>query len=825
MRRFHHAVRAAAIAVALVPGMLFCQWQSVGPVDAYRWTGDREFTIHAGPALLSVTVLAEDLVRIRFSPTGTFGPDRSRAVIRQSWPLGHPEITDDPDHLGIQTRGLRVVIGKKPLRIIVQDPAGAVLVADDSLRGMAWAGSEIRVWKRMPQDESYFGFGEKAGRLDRGGTAMTMWNSDIPAYTADTDPLYETIPFFLGVRHGKAYGVFLDNSYRSSFDMGKQCRDAYAFGVEGGELNYYIFTGATPASIIERYSELTGKMPLPPRWALGYQQSRWSYPSETRVREIARGFRDRKIPCDVIYLDIDYMDGYRIFTWNRKNFPDPKRMTADLAAEGFKIAVIVDPGIKVDTAYAAYRSGLAGNHFVRYPDGRLYTGKVWPGVCAFPDFTDPGARAWWGGNFDGLVAAGVRGFWTDMNEPSVFDVPTKTMDLDVLHNDDGLHTSHAKNHNVYGLEMTHATRDGLEHLMPGERVFVLTRASYAGGQRYAAAWTGDNVASWEHLAMALRMCLNFSLSGQPFVGSDIGGFIGAPSGELFARWLQLGVFTPLMRGHSVINERNKEPWAFGPEFTDINRSTINLRYRFLPYIYTVMREASVTGIPAMRSMVLAFPDDERSAGIDDEYMFGSELLVAPVLEESARQRTLSLPRGTWYDLWTDSAAVGGQDITVAAPIGRLPLFARAGAIIPTQQVVQYADEAPADPLTILVYPPKGENESSTDYYEDDGHSLRYTRGEYFLRTITQKQTGSTRTITLGAPHGTYKPQARSVVLELHAVPGPPEAITLNGLEVPAFAERGKTRGGSWWAFDASKNVITINFSESLATDVAVVKFR
>lgn len=384
---------------------------------------------------------------------------------------------------------------------------------------------------------------------------------------------------------------------------------------------------------------------------------------------------------------------------------------------------------------------------------------------------------------------------------------------------------HAGAHNIYGLEMTRATREGVQRLSPGERVFVLTRASYAGGQRYAAAWTGDNVASWEHLGMALRMCLNFSISGQPFVGSDIGGFIGAPSGELFARWLQLGAFTPLMRAHSVINEKNKEPWEYGAAWTRINRKTIELRYRFLPYIYTVMREASISGIPAMRSMVLSYPDDPRSPGIDDQFMFGSDLLVAPVLEEGKQERDVQLPTGTWYDVWSDSAIAGGRTVTVRAPLEQLPLFARAGAIVPTQQVMQYSDETPIDPLTFLVFPPDSTRESTAIYYEDDGHSLRYTAGDYFLRTISQRWTGMTQAITLSRPEGSFVPPPRTDILELHGNTRLPVRITRNGREILRVKQGGNEPGKPSWSFDRTRNVISINFPETPDEETFLVDFR
>jgi len=795
---------------------LDAQWQSLGNIDSYRWGSNHELVIQSGTAILSVRALADDLVRVRLSPTGSLAPDRSWAIVKTEWTPVKAEITEDVDRLVLSTRSLNVVVLKKPVRIAFYDSSWTLLNIDDSLRGASWAGTEVRVWKKMPLDEEYLGFGEKAGRLIRTGTHVTMWNSDIPGYAADTDPLYQSIPFFLAFQKGRAHGIFLDNTCRTSFDMGKESRDAYSFGAEAGELNYYFFAGPSPRSVLARFTELVGRMPLPPRWALGFQQCRWSYPTETRVKEIARGFRDRKIPCDVIYLDIDYMDGYRIFTWNRKNFPDPPRMIGELARDGFKIAVIVDPGIKVDSSYGAFQSGLAGNQFVRYPDGRLYTGKVWPGVCAFPDFTSSKARAWWGSNFAGLVRDGIRGWWNDMNEPSVFDVPTKTIDLDVIHDDEGIRSTHAKNHNIYGMQMTRATREGVQRLTPDERVFVLTRASYAGGQRYSAAWTGDNVASWEHLGMALRMCLNLSVSGQPFVGSDIGGFIGNPSGELFSRWLQLGVFTPLMRAHSEIRWKNKEPWEYGEEYTDINRKTINLRYRFLPYIYNTMAEASVTGIPPMQPLAFAFPAEGRLLYQDDVFMFGPSLLVAPVLDDGLRKRGVELPRGTWYDFWSDSSYDGGRRIDIDAPLDRLPIFVRAGAIVPQQQVLQYSDEAPIDPLTFSIYPPAGVDTVSMTYYEDDGHTMKYRGGEFMKRSLRHVRAAGILETTLSACEGSYRPPARSLVLEFHGCNSTPVTVELSGRTVPEVSASAFSDATAGWHFDEGKKVIRVKLSESMS---------
>jgi alpha-glucosidase len=780
-----------------IPVQLLGQWQSIGDLGSYSAPSSQEVLLVAGPATVSVQFLAPDVCRVTLAlPGRTPGTDTSWAVVRRDWPAVATSIEDTPAELRFSSSRLVVAVGKRPLRITFRDTEGLTLNSDHPGKGMSWCGDEVRVWKSMPGDESYFGLAEKAGAFQRRGTASTMWNSDIPAYDAGTDPLYVSVPFFYGLRNGRAYGIFFDNTWRSSFDFGKESDRQYSFGASGGTLDYYFFAGPTPRNILSRFTELVGRMPLPPLWSLGYQQCRWSYTPDSRVREIARTFRDKRIPCDVIYLDIDYMDGYRIFTWNPRTFPDPRALTRDLARDGFRVAVIVDPGIKTDTTYHAYRSGLAGDVFSVKPDGTPFVGDVWPGRCAFPDFASSTTRRWWGDGFSALVDSGVRGWWNDMNEPSVFNVPTKTMDADVRHNADGRTVPHEGFHNVYGMMMTLGTYEGVLRRLPGERPFVLTRASFAGGQRYSAVWTGDNVASWEHLRMSLPMCLNLGVSGFPFVGSDIGGFIGSPSGELFARWLQLGVFTPLMRAHSAIGEKNKEPWEYGEGFTAINRSTIMLRYRFLPYIYSAMRASSRTGIPAMRPVVFDHPSRERYLRDVEEFLFGDHLLVAPALHEGQTTRTVTLPPGEWYDFYSGRRYRGDTTITVPAPIDRLPLFAAAGAAIPLRQPVQYTDEVAIDTLTLAVFPPSGAGGPTGSYYEDDGRSFAYLKGVSFERTMTVSRASDTVRVLLSAAQGSYVPRPRVLRLEIAGLdkewqvhlPGKPQFEHLSGTAFAASKE-------------------------------------
>jgi len=795
------------------------QWQSIGNLDSYT-TEQNGVTLKSGATLVRVLILAPDLVRIRVATEGVFLPDQSWAVVKNDWANVAVEVRDSNDELQLATGELVVSIRKRPLRFSFLDRHGRLINKDDEGQGISWSGRSVRVWKSMPQTEQYYGLGEKAGALGRKDRHLTMWNSDIPAYKADTDPLYQSIPFFYGINRGNAYGIFFDNSYWSSFDMGKESPDRYSFGAVDGEMNYYFFAGPSPKKVLERFTELVGRMPLPPRWALGYQQCRWSYYPESRVRALAADFRAKKIPCDVIYLDIDYMEGYRIFTWSKKNFPDPKRMISDLSKDGFKIATIVDPGIKVDSSYSAFLSGSAGNYFLKYPDGRLYTGKVWPGICAFPDFSDANARGWWGKNLDALTSAGVRGFWNDMNEPSVFDVPTKTVDLDVVHNDNGLRTPHSKNHNLYGLQMTQATYDGAKALRPNERPFVLTRASFAGGQRYSAAWTGDNIASWEHLQMAVPMMLGLSISGQPFVGSDIGGFVDSPEGELYARWLQLGIFSPLMRTHTAWDTKDQEPWSYGNDFEAINKLSIELRYRLLPYIYNTMHQASTTGIPPLRPLAFDYPDDGNYTSNSTEFIFGDGLLIAPVLWPGVRSRSITLPAGEWYDYWTGKKHHGRTRVEVEAAIERVPIFAKAGAVIPTQQVLQYSDQAPIDPLTVTVFLA---DSASYEYYEDDGHSFDYEIGVFAKRSIRLTKNEGKLQLTFGEVRGSYRYPDRSLVIQIVGVETQPNAVSLSGETIPASAGAnfgGKQKG---WTYDVGSKSVWVKIPDLRTEQIITIR--
>ncbi|HMD99042.1 MAG TPA: TIM-barrel domain-containing protein [Terriglobia bacterium] len=846
LRLLRHAF-GLVLGLALLALPLDASWQDIGPVKASP-PAENQIMFHGAGTIVSLTVLAPDLVRVRMARGTAFGPDYSYAVVKTDWPVpgpaGHatseaPQFTQTATSVTIRTLKLEVRAQLSPFRLALYDRNGGLISKDDDDLGTAWDGARVRTWKWMPEDEHYFGLGEKAGPLDKRGRSYAMWNTDAYGWDASTDPLYQSIPFYIGLRQGRAYGVFFDNTYRSSFDMGAESPDRASFGAEGGEMNYYFFYGPDPKAVLGRYTELVGRTPLPARWMLGYHQCRYSYYPENMVRFIADNFRQRHIPCDAIFFDIHYMDGYRVFTWDKSRFPDPPKLLSDLRQEGFRAVPIIDPGIKIDPNYFAYQEGVKGDDFVKMPDGKPFVGAVWPGECNFPDFTQPRVREWWGSLYKGLLADGVAGIWNDMDEPAVFRYPSKTMPPDAIFWDQGLNSPHTKIHNVYGMLMSEGTRDGLLKLHPNERPLVITRATYAGGQRYAAVWTGDNTSTWDHLRISVQELMNMGLSGLTLAGADIGGFALSSTPELYTRWLEAGIFYPYCRTHTEYGSRDQEPWSYGNRITDINRKSIELRYHLLPYLYNAFHEASETGIPVMRALLLDYPDDATAVDQNQEFLFGDDLLVAPVLKDGEITWDVYLPRGEWYDYWTDQRTTGPKHVTVSAPLDRAPIFVRSGAIVPTQQVVQYTDQAPIDPLTFEIYPqgthspgsgqaqsPESGQTSSRQYYEDDGISFDYQRGVSLRETVTAQEEAHGFRIEVSAREGSYTPPARSLVFKVHAVRVQPGSVETDGRPLEfqkSLEELGQASDG--WAYDAEKMVVWVKVPDRGVAVTAQIKDR
>jgi alpha-glucosidase len=766
-------------------------------------------TLETTEGALAIAAVSDQVLRVRSAPGGTFGNDFSWAVVPgANAPKGTLTVKDDGKAIVASTSAVRVRVEKDPLRLVFLDAAGDVLSEDAPGRTMALRGGGFRVEKTMPDDEHYYGLGDKAGPLDRRDLAFTNWNTDAYAWQESTDPLYKTIPFFLGLRKGRAHGIFVDNTWRSWFDFGKQARDAYAFGADGGALDYYFIAGPEPKAVLERYADLTGKAPLPPLWTLGFQQCRYSYFPEARVYEIAKTFREKKIPADVLYLDIDYQKDNRPFTVDADRFPHFEKMIGDLSKQGFHVITITDLHLAKAAGYKPYDQGLAGNHFVHAADGSVYFGKVWPGDSVFPDFTWAPARDWWGTLYADFVRMGVAGFWNDMNEPSVF-WSQRTMPLDVVHRTDaGGTVTHREAHNVFGMQNSRATYEGLLKLQGNRRPVVLTRASYAGGQRYAASWTGDNSSTWNHYRLSVPTLLNLGLSGYALVGDDIGGFRGSPQPELLTRWIALGAFNPIFRDHSEKGTLDQEPWVHGAEHEAIRRRFIEARYRLLPYLYTLADEVSRTGVPMMRPYWLEHPEADNFYTNSGVFLFGPDLLVEPKLEETMDPVEPVLPAGVWYDYWTGEKLTGAPKKKLPA-IGDLAVFARGGAIIPHAPLVQSTTETPKGPLELRVYPGP---DCKGALYLDDGTTFDYQKGAFLRVPFTCEERPGAVTVKAGASAGSYAPWFTSVAYAVHGAPSKPKEITVGGKPTRDFK------------YDAAKHLVTVTAPHDKAGQTVAITY-
>jgi len=789
----------ALIAVAAAQDIT--KLEKIGPVASFTKTQNGVILTCQDRSQVQITVLAPDLVRVRASFAKPFPAlDHSWAIAKTDWPAARWTVSEPPGSVVITTDELEMVIRRAPLLIEFRDAKTHASVnadeqpmafdAHDLLKDLLFdprAGSFVAVSKKLGFNEHFYGLGEKAAHLDKRRSSFVNWNSDTPGYTEGRDPIYQTVPFYLGLQDGAAYGIFFDNSYRSYFDFGKSSQQRVWFGAEGGELNYYFFYGPSLKKILGRYADLTGHMPLPPLWALGNQQSRWSYYPDAMAEEVVREYRKRDLPLDVLHLDIDYMQGYRVFTWDRNRFPNPKGLSEKLVRQGVKLVTIVDPGVKYqpvaksaavitsitpelepqDQRYYVYEQGVQKNYFQKRENGDLFVPKVWPGDSAFVDFTLPQAREWWGSLHRAYTDNGVAGIWNDMNEPADFVDQTGKNQLNVVSYDEGQKTTHAKNRNVFALLMARATYEGLERLQPDRRPYVITRAAYAGIQRYSTMWTGDTNSTWEALALNVPMFTSLGLSGEPFVGSDVGGFIGRGNGELLTRAYQISFLAPFCRNHKVIDGYDQEPWRFGKYYEDIIRRYLKLRYQLLPFLYTTLEEAHRTGVPLFRPLVLNYQDDSNTYNLDDQFMIGDDLLVAPVVKPDVTRRLVYLPPGTWYDYWNGKKYDGGTMISVEAPLETVPMFVRAGAILPSGPPLNYTGEKPQDPITFNIYPDET-GAASGALYEDDGLTPAYKQDGFRRTIVNVKRAGAAYVVTTSAPAGSYRPPTRKFSFVLRA---------------------------------------------------------
>ena len=732
--------------------------QPVGNFQSFNQVANH-FVIEAENANIQIIPYSDSIFRIRIALKGQSFTGFSYAIAEEPMQV-EVSVTETTDSITFQTKGAQLLVSKNPFRISFFNAQGTLLSEDDQAFGTSWLGNEVTTYKKLQEGERFIGLGEKTGDLDRRGQSYVNWNTDYFAYPVDADPIYLSTPFYIGLHNETQYGVFFDNTHKTTFSFGCSNNRFSYFQAEDGEMNYYLFAGNNVKSIIESFTWLTGRMSMPPLWSLGFQQCRYSYYPTFEVINAAKMFRDKDIPCDVLYLDIHYMDAYKVFTWHPERFPDPKKMMADLKEDGFNMVVILDPGIKKEVGYHAYDDGKAKDLFVSYPDGEEYNGQVWPGWSAFPDFTHEEVRKWWGDHMKAVTDVGVEGFWIDMNEPAAWGQHLPDL-IEFAYEGEG--GTHKKSRNVYGYQMARSTFEGGKKLLKGKRPFVLTRAGYCGVQRYAAVWTGDNISADDHMLAGVRLVNSMGLTGISNAGYDVGGFAGEATPDLFARWISIGAFSPFFRSHSMVNSRDSEPWSFGEEVEDISRNYIKLRYRLMPYLYSAFYESAKNGMPVARSLAIDYTHDAKiyHGDYQNQYLFGPSILVCPV-ESYKPFAKVYFPKGKWFNFFTDQLNEGESEHIIEVNKEVLPLYVKAGSVLICQSAVNSLQKETPKPTLEVHYYAGGD--FSFEYYEDDGQTYEYENQKFFKRIIASNQNNE---IDFGKVSGDFTSKFNKIRFYLH----------------------------------------------------------
>ncbi len=694
------------------------------------------FMVTGKQASLHILFYGEKIVRFGYCSDQIL-PASTLAVVADP-----EEIKVEIDGYKMRTGSLVIDINPETLAVKISDPDGKIYSEDIEV-----SPDSRLIRKNKLKETGIFGNGEKYTWLNQLGTKTRNYCSDVllhnPIQHPQEEEMHTAIPFYIGASPDLAYGVYFDNTHRTYFDFGKSDPTEISYWANGGKLDYYFIAGPQVIDVVKGYGYLTGTTPLPRKSVLGYHQSRYSYRSEEELLAVAEGLRSNDIPCSVLYMDIHYMDAYKVFTVDRESFKNFESMLQQLKDMGFTVVAIVNPGVKAEEGYGIYEEGLKNSYYVTRPSGEVYYGEVWPKPAVFPDFLRSEVRQWWGEKYRWLLERGVEGIWNDMNEPTDFTQEIGTLPDDTVHRtDEGDELLHREVHNIYAMLQTISTRTALEELQPDKRPFVLTRAAFAGSQRYAALWTGDNASVWEHLENSIPMLLNLGLSGYSFVGADVGGYRGDCSGELLVRWTQLGAFYPFFRNHSEIDTAPQEPWAYPQGILDITRKYIRLRYRLLTHYYNLMRESTLTGQPAIRPLFYRYQDDPETYHISDQFLLGDSLLVCPVTRPGMTHRQVYFPRGLWFDYWTGESIEGGRYLSVVAPLEKMPLYVRAGTILPHDDIdsSDYSNYAEAKTLTMHCY---AGDDGYYRLYLDDGVSYEFKQGryselEFFLKDDPEK---------------------------------------------------------------------------------------
>lgn len=757
---------ALSILSPWVDNVIIGQPHDVGKVVSYKKVNGG-ISGRAERAIFDIRAYGESTIRVRISQSSSFR-DFSY-MLADGLSLAAPSVKDSCGTILMKTSKIVLRIEKSPrLRLTFTDTDGTILNEDEPGKGFGttFEGNRVTSYKTLRPGERFVGLGEALGNLDRRGSVVTLQNTDTFNYGDPRLPMYTNIPFYIGVLEDRCYGIFYHNSFPGTVNFGAGNVRFMSVSHEGGDADYFFFHDDDPAGIITAYTSVTGRTPLPPLWSLGFHQSRCSYYNEGQVMDIAENFRRKGIPLDCIVLDADYLVDYKPFVINKERFPDMRRMSDELRRKGIRLTASVNPGISTDSGYAPGESAVRENVILRYLDGTPYVAPIDPNVNCYIDYTSSRGREWWRKQMKIMTDSGISGYWNDMNEPAVSE---SVVPDNVVFDFDGHGSSAKEAKNLFGMLMARSSYEaGLENVRD-ERPFILTRSGFAGVQRYSAVWTGDNTASPEQLLLGGLLHCQLGLSGVPFTGSDIGGFIGDGSKELYTRWIEAGVFSPFVRSHRIAFGSGNEPWSYGEIPEGIAKTYIGLRYRMLPYIYSQFERSTRDGMPLSRSLCVDHPYDDKvyDKRYQYEYLFGPSVLVAPAIPGEP-VTPIYLPEGEWHEIYSGEILEGGIELSSRYPDCQLPLFVKGSSIIPMQSLTASTQEHPSDTLYLHLF--KGKDTSTFSYYEDDGISHNYERGDFYRREITYRPESCT--IELGIPSGDRASVFKTVKLILHGFADP-----------------------------------------------------
>lgn len=773
----------------------------------YYAINGKSIRIYTGSSSVSFTFYQPDILRVDLFPAASSKPDSSFSVIQDTSNAAAFTLTENDSSLIISSTSIKIICKKNPLRISYFTTNGKSLLAEPLLGGIGFNQNQRFANFILNPDEHFYGTGERGTSLDKRGLAFDSYNEQIGGYTHPLPTMNTNIPF-LATSNG--FGIFFDNTYFGRFDIGNSDPGKFSYTAYGGELTYYLIAAPNIPEQLEKYTWLTGRQPLPPRWAFGFIQSKYGYRNENDAEAMIQTMRSDKIPCDAIILDLYWFKNMGDVSWNLNNWPNPFLMMKNFLSEGIKTIAISEPYITSESVNYDYAYG--NNYFAKNQNGSPYIFTGWWSCgcnAALIDMSNPSAQSWWWSKYPLFMDTLMAGFWTDLGEPERDDTSMQFY----LGSDN-------KIHNIYNLLWAKTIFEGYNNYRPGTRIFNLTRSGFAGIQRYGVIpWSGDVGKSFGGLVVQLPMLLNMGMSGLAYHNSDIGGFTGGQATpELYARWMEYGTFCPITRAHGYDGIHDTEPWTYDDTTLAICRKFIQLRYRLLPYIYTMAYENYKTGMPLARPLFFDYPNDNNLINESSSYMWGDNFLVSPVVQSGQDTKSIYLPAGNWVDYWSDKIYQGGQSYSISAPIDKLPLFVKEGSIIPMQPLMDYSDEYPLDTLYLEVYP-SIQTQSVFDLYEDDGKTLAYQSGSFSRTQFSESMLTSTSnydmSFSISPSIGNYsgKPQHRTYVVELHLISNPPSGVEINGNEIYAFPSYQELRSSfSGYYYDSSKNELIVQLN-------------